>query len=192
MEPTSLSLLDRLQQQWCQDDWSRLVEIYEPFIRRFIKMDAHLSADEDDVCQEVMQKIISHLPRFQRSREGSFRCWLRTITVNEVNNYWRRKMRERHMSAGTERLAIDALADPANPLSDAWDREHCRHVLRKLQELIEPEFTPTTWRAFQLRVLDGRPTEEVADMLHISRNAVDIAKSRVLSRLRREAAGFLD
>jgi RNA polymerase sigma factor (sigma-70 family) len=192
MGPTSLSLLDRLQQRQHQEDWTRFVEIYEPFIRRFIRMAPALAADADDICQEVMRKIISHLSRFKRSREGSFRCWLKTITVNEVNAYWRRKVRERKVNAGTDNLIIESLADPKNSLSEEWDREHERHVLRRIQELIEPEFTRTTWRAFQLRVLDGRASDDVAGILQISRNAVDIAKSRVLARLRRESAGFLD
>lgn len=192
MRPTSLSLLDRLQQRAHHEDWARFVDIYEPFIRRFIRLDARSSADADDVCQEVMRKIISHLSRFRRSREGSFRCWLKTITVNEVNDYWRRKVRERKVNAGTDNLITESLTDPRNSLSDEWDREHGRHVLRRIQELIEPEFTRTTWRAFQLRVLEDRLPEDVAATLQISRNAVDIAKSRVLARLRREAAGFLD
>ncbi len=192
MGPTSLSLLDRLQQRPHHEDWARFVDVYEPFIRRFIRLDARLSADADDVCQEVMRKIISHLSRFQRGREGSFRCWLKTITVNEVNDYWRRKTRERIVNAGVDNLMVDALADPADSLSEEWDREHGRHVLRRLQELVEREFAPTTWRAFHLRVIEQRSSAEVAATLGISRNAVDIAKSRVLSRLRREAAGFLD
>jgi RNA polymerase sigma-70 factor (ECF subfamily) len=192
MEPTSLTLLDRLQQQRRPEDWTRFVELYEPFIRRFIRMDAKLAADADDVCQEVMRKIVSHLRQFERNREGSLRCWLKTITVNEVSAYWRQKLRKSTVGAPANDLMIESLSDPTNALSELWDREHGRHILRRLQELVEPEFTPLTWRAFQLRVLEERPSQEVASILQISRNAVDIAKSRVLARLRREAAGFLD
>jgi RNA polymerase sigma-70 factor, ECF subfamily len=192
MQPTSMTLLDRLKEQRGHEDWTRFIEIYEPFIRRFIRMDATLAADEDDVCQEVMRKIVSYLPRFQRAREGSFRTWLKTITINEVSGYWRQKMRQRNVGAGTTNLIIESLMDPTNPLSEEWDREHGQHILRRLQELVEPEFSPTTWRAFQLRVLEERPSDEVAAALQITRNAVDIAKSRVLARLRRESAGFLD
>jgi RNA polymerase sigma-70 factor, ECF subfamily len=192
MGPTSLSLLDRLQQQRRPEDWTRFIELYEPFIRRFIRMDARLAADADDVCQEVMRKIVSHLSHFQRSCEGSLLCWLKTVTVNEVSAYWRQKMRQRNVGGGTNNLLIESLMDPTNSLSEEWDREHGRHILRRLQELIEPEFSPATWRAFQLRVLEERPSDEVAATLQITRNAVDIAKSRVLARLRRESAGFLD
>jgi RNA polymerase sigma-70 factor (ECF subfamily) len=58
--------------------------------------------------------------------------------------------------------------------------------------LLEPEFEPTTWRAFRALVLEGRPTGEVAAELGITSNAVRIAKSRVLSRFRREAEGLIE
>jgi RNA polymerase sigma-70 factor (ECF subfamily) len=192
MQPTSLTLLDRLQRQRRPEDWTRFVELYEPFIRRFIRMDPKLAADADDVCQEVMRKIVLHLTHFERNREGSLRCWLRTITANEVSGYWRQKLRKGNASAPADDLLIESLADPNNALSEEWDREHGRHILSKLQELVAPEFSPVTWRAFELRVLEERSSTEVAELLQISRNAVDIAKSRVLARLRREAAGFLD
>jgi RNA polymerase sigma-70 factor (ECF subfamily) len=192
MELTSLSLLDRLQTNQSQQDWFRFVEVYEPFIRRFIRIDPRLAADVDDVCQEVMRKIISYLPRFERGRNGSFRTWLKTVTVNEVNSYWRRKFRDANRNSPMDALRIESLADPSNGLSKEWDREHGRHVLRRLQELVKSEFAPTTWRAFELRVIEERSSAEVAAVMGISRNAVDIAKSRVLARLRREAAGLLE
>lgn len=59
-------------------------------------------------------------------------------------------------------------------------------------ELIEPEFRPATWQAFRRVVLDGDKPAQVAAELGISENAVLLAKSRVLSRLRQEARGLLD
>src|SRR5262245_3535377 len=116
MEPTSQSLLDRLRQQPVQDDWTRLVALYQPFIERFIRLDAKLSADAEDICQEVLRKLVEHLPRFQRQRDGSFRAWLKTITVNEVNYFWRRRARERNVAGEQDRLLCEGLSDPSNEL----------------------------------------------------------------------------
>ena len=41
-------------------------------------------------------------------------------------------------------------------------------------------------------MLRGRPVEEVAAELGLTPNAVYVARSRVLKRLRRELAGLLD
>jgi RNA polymerase sigma-70 factor (ECF subfamily) len=192
MERTSVSLLNRLQQQAAPEDWARLVELYKPFIERFIRLDSALSADAEDICQEVLKRLVQHLPRFRRERDGSFRIWLKTITVNEVNGYWRRRLRRQGVYADAGSLLLSSLQDPRNELSQRWDREHNTHVLRRLQEQIEPDFAPMTWQAFRLRVYDEKSTDEAAAILGISKNAVDIAKSRVLARLRKETAGLVE
>jgi RNA polymerase sigma-70 factor, ECF subfamily len=65
-------------------------------------------------------------------------------------------------------------------------------VLDRLLELIEPEFEAATRQAFRRQVVDGVPAKAVAAELRMTVNAVLIAKSRVLSRLRREADGLVD
>ena len=77
-------------------------------------------------------------------------------------------------------------------LSQSWDEEHDRHVTKRLLALIRLEFQPATWRAFERQVQDGQPASEVAQELSLSVNAVLLAKSRVLKRLRENAAGLVD
>lgn len=192
MEPTSLSLLDRLQTAPQPEDWSRLVALYQPFIARYFRFDPLLAQDADDTCQEVMLKLVEHLPRFRRQRHGSFRAWLRTITVNEVNLYWRQRARRLGLQHTDGQTVLAELQDPRHEMSRLWDQEHGEYVVARLQELIEPEFSSTTWQAFRMRVHEERPTADVAAALGISKNAVDIAKSRVLNRLRQEAGVLLD
>jgi RNA polymerase sigma-70 factor (ECF subfamily) len=183
---TSASLLDRLQRRPDPQSWRRLLDVYEPFVRRFLRGPA-LQSDADDLVQDVLAVLVRELPRFRRQRCGSFRAWLRTITVNRVNE-WRRRHRAR--PAGASRL--DDLADPHSALSRLWDAEHDQHVARRLLELLEPEFTAHTWRAFRRQTLDGRSAAETAAELGMTVNAVLIAKSRVLRRFREEVAGLLD
>ena len=57
---------------------------------------------------------------------------------------------------------------------------------------LRDQLAPATWAAFVGTALDGRPASVVAAELAISVNAVHIARSRVMARLRREAEGFLD
>ena len=54
--------------------------------------------------------------------------------------------------------------------------------------MIRPEFELTTWEAFERTVVRAEPTAKVAEALGISTNAVLLAKSRVLRRLRAEKA----
>ena len=87
---------------------------------------------------------------------------------------------------------LDQLEDPASDLTRRWEREHDEHVLQRLLELIEREFQPATWLAFRRQVVDGVPARTVAAELGMTVNAVLIAKSRVLSQLRRNADGLVD
>ena len=77
-------------------------------------------------------------------------------------------------------------------LSRAWDEDHDRHVAQTLVESIRLEFRPETWRTFEATVRDGDSSADVAERLGISVNAVLIAKSRVLKRLRQKAEGLID
>ena len=54
------------------------------------------------------------------------------------------------------------------------------------------EFQPQTWNAFYELVIMGRMADDVAADLNMSSNAVYIAKSRVLSRLRAEFGDLID
>jgi RNA polymerase sigma-70 factor (ECF subfamily) len=58
--------------------------------------------------------------------------------------------------------------------------------------LIERDFQEVTWRAFRGVMLDGDTPAAVAARLGISVNAVLLAKSRILARLRQEGQGLLD
>src|SRR5579871_5987179 len=188
---TSFSLLERLRLSSDSAAWQRLVELYSPYIHSWLRRQSLQSADVEDLTQEVLRSVVAALPDFQHDlRRGAFRRWLRTITVNHLRSFWRVR-RPQTLTKDTEML-LDQLEDPASDLSLLWDEEHDRHVVRRLLGWIQGEFEPTTWRAFQLVVLEGRSAGEAAAELGISANAARIAKSRVLARLRQESDGLID
>lgn len=190
---TSVSLLERLRTQPDEASWQRLDDLYRPLIRRWLLCcDPALRHDVEDLVQEVMTVLVRELPRFQRARTGSFRRWLKTVTLNQLRAFWRAR-RSRPQALGELALSLLAqLEDPASDLSQQWDREHDQHVMQRLLELIEPEFKPNTWQVFRRVAQDGEKPAQVAAELGMTENAVLLAKSRVLSRLRQEAEGLLD
>lgn len=190
MSATSLSLLDRLRHAPSDADWDRLHAAYRPLIRGWVARVPGLDGEADDVVQEVLLVLVRELPRFERRRDGSFRTWLRRVTANRVREVWRQRGRRPH-AAATESF-LDQLADPAGGLSAEWDRDHDRHVFARLEEVIRPDFTAATWAAYRRFAVDGAPAERVAAELGLTRNAVVLAKSRVLRRLREEAGVLLD
>jgi RNA polymerase sigma-70 factor (ECF subfamily) len=191
--PTSKSLLVRAG-EGSDQAWRRLMELYQPLIARWVRPHVAQAADVEDVVQEVLTALVEELPHFAHNqRPGAFRAWLRTITVHRLRRYWEKRDGQRATTGDPKQQeALTQLADPASALSRSWDEEHDRYVTRTLLESIRLEFQPATWRAFQRQVQDACPAAEVAEELGLSVNAVLIAKSRVLKRLRDKAAGLVD
>jgi RNA polymerase sigma-70 factor (ECF subfamily) len=146
------------------------------------------------VVQDVLTTLVRELPHFVPNRRpGAFRSWLKAMTVHRLRASWQANR------AGTRGAGGDALLeqfrqleDPTSPLSRAWDDEHDRHVASALLVAIRLEFSAATWLAFERTSREGRPVAEVAAELGMTPNAVMIAKSRVLKRLRERAGGLLD
>lgn len=191
---TSISLLERLRLHSESADWNRLVELYTPLIRRWLLRQDVPAADADDLTQEVLGVVVRELVDFQHNqRLGAFRAWLRAITVNRLKGYWRGR-RHAPQSGGDSAAArqLEELEDPHSSLSQLWDQEHDQHILAQLMKRIEPEFPLAWWHAFRRHVVEGARASAVAKELGVSVNVVLLAKSRILRRLRQEAAGFVD
>lgn len=191
MDATPVSLLERLRRQSDESAWKRLFALYTPLVRRWLCQLGVPEADLDDLQQDVLGVVVRELPHFEHNAQrGAFRRWLRLIAVNRLRGYWRG--RKHAVDGPDDHPPLDELVDPASDLSRRWDQEHNEFVARRLLELLEPEFTPSTWQAFRRQVLDGLKAAAVADELGTTPNAVLIAKSRVLRRLRQEVQGLLD
>jgi RNA polymerase sigma-70 factor (ECF subfamily) len=187
MESTSISLLERLRQPDPGRAWERFVELYTPLLLNWARRHGLQHQDAADLVQEVFVVLVQKLPEFTYDRDKSFRNWLRTVLVNK----WRDRCRRQALptTAGEEILA--GVPDPDDP-DASWEVEHRRQLLRRTLELMRPQFTSTTWKACWEFAAEGRPAAAVAAELGISENAVYIAKSRVLRRLRQELEGLLD
>ena len=192
MSETSASLLDRLRQSDQPQAWHCLVDVYAPMIRRWLSRYGVREHDADDIMQEVLTVLIRRVPEFERERTGSFRRWLRTITVNCLRDYAKRHFK--HTATGGSEFAamVEQLADDQSGQSQIWEQEHQQHLIDWLLERIRPEFQETTWLAFHSVAIEGKPAKVVAEQCGITTNAVFIAKSRVLSRLRQEGAGLIE
>jgi RNA polymerase sigma-70 factor (ECF subfamily) len=191
VDATSRSLLERLQGGAAAGDWDRLAAIYRPWVVGWGCRHGLTEADADDLAQEVLVVVLRELAFFRHNgRAGAFRGWLRGITAHRLQQLVRsRKYRPALVGSGGDAMAD--LEDPSGRLSAVWDAEHDRYVVGRLLALIEPDFQPTTWQAFRLVMLEGEKPAAAAARLGLSVNAVLLAKSRVLSRLRQEVEGLI-
>jgi RNA polymerase sigma-70 factor (ECF subfamily) len=170
------------------------VDLYTPLIRGWLRRHLLPEVDADDLIQEVLTVVVRELASFRHNgRAGAFRSWLRAVTVYRLRDFWRaRRYRPEATGASDFLDKLAQLEDPDSGLSRLWDDEHDRHVIRHLLDVVRPGFERITWQAFEGVMLRGEPSAVVARRLGISVNAVLLAKSRVLARLRRDARGLVD
>jgi RNA polymerase sigma-70 factor (ECF subfamily) len=147
-----------------------------------------LSADDAaDLVQEVLVLLVQKLPEFNYDPQRSFRGWLRTV----MQNKWRDSRRLRRIPTAEENVDGFAEADDDSGASVLEEAEYQQYVVKQALELMQAEFQPATWKACWEYMIVGKPAEDVGKELGLTVNAVYLAKSRVLSRLREELAGLL-
>jgi RNA polymerase sigma-70 factor, ECF subfamily len=173
---TSLSLLDRLKVAPPDaSDWIRLQGIYLPLIERWLARVPGLGDESADLAQEVLIVVFRQIRRFDRRREGSFRAWLRQVTVNKVRRHRTKRRRRPAVGLPDADSFLERLSDPDDELAREWDRDHDRHVAQKLLAAVQRDFSPTTWNAFLRFGIDGVPAARVAEELGLSEDAVILA-----------------
>jgi len=185
MNTTSVSLLQRLRRPNEPGAWERFVQLYTPLIYHWARRSGLQDSDAADLLQDVFVILLRKLPEFDYSRDGSFRAWLRTVSMN----VWRTRLRRRSVPTDPG-VSPDGVAAP-DGVAELAEAEYREHLVRRALELLRTDFEPTTWRAFWECVVNDRPTAEVAAESGLSAGAVRTAKCRVLARLRQELDGLL-
>ena len=190
---TSVSLLERLTDQPADADWRRLLDLYQPMLRAWLARAGVATSDSDDLIQEVLLVVFREVGGFERRGPGAFRAWLRTILVHRTRDCFRsQKYRPTATGDSDFQRQLDELESPDSALSKEWDRDHDRHVAARAMKIVQQDFAPATWQAFRRLVLEGASATVVAAETGLSVNAVLLARSRVLKRLRTELSGFVE
>lgn len=191
---TSISLLERLRDRNDRVAWQDFHDLYAPLVRSWLISKGVQSANADDLLQEIWQVALAELPAFNHNgHTGALRAWLRRVLSNRLREFWRKERRQ--PSADESKLFAnigDQLADPQSDLSQAWDLEYRRSICAGLLRQIEDEFEEKTVMSFRRVAIDNVKAAVVAAELGVTANAVRIAQSRVMRRLRQLGQGMLD
>lgn len=178
---TSLSLLSGLRAR-DPEAWNRLVHLYGPLVLGWCRRHNLQQADASDIAQEVFRTVLLRIADFHKNSEhAEFRAWLRAIFRNKLGDLWRRMAAQPQAEGGMAPGRFDELAEDD---SDDDDSGESTALFRRAFDLIRGEFEETSWQAFWLVVCENRKPADVALELRVSLNAVYVAKSRVLRRLR--------
>jgi RNA polymerase sigma-70 factor (ECF subfamily) len=185
MNSTPVSLLERLRIAGEKQAWDRFVELYTPYLYCWARRQGLQESDAADLVQEVFLLLMRKLPEFSYDRQGSFRQWLRTLTLNK----WRELRRKKAPALADFDLADVPIDDPRAELEDA---EYKQHILRHCLHVMRGQFPASTWQLFDEYVLQEQDPQEIARRRSVTPGTVYAAKSKVLTRLREELDGLVE
>jgi RNA polymerase sigma-70 factor (ECF subfamily) len=187
MHTTPASLLVRLRDPGqSAEAWARFVDLYGPILFSWARRRLR-EEDARDVVQDIYLRLLEKLPEFTYEPGKRFRGWLYTITRHCLSDRLRRLGR---LPAGGP-VGLENVQGP-DLLGELDEDEYLRALARRALQLMQADFEPTTWQACWQLVVEGKTGAAVAAELGVSENAVYLARSRVLRRLRQELAGLFD
>ncbi|MBF7730769.1 RNA polymerase sigma factor SigX [Pseudomonas sp. N040] len=152
---------------------------YEELMRRYQRTLFNVCArylnnerDADDVCQEVMLKVLYGLKNFEG--KSKFKTWLYSITYNECITQYRKDRRKRRLADALALEPLDEVSDEHAPKAegqgglDRW----LVHV------------NPIDREILVLRFVAELEFQEIADIMHMGLSATKMRYKRALDRLR--------
>jgi RNA polymerase sigma-70 factor (ECF subfamily) len=154
-----------------------------PALERFIARLVGSRADVEDLMQDTLVTAIAAFPRFRG--DAPVRSWLFGIAVNVVR---------RHLRSPAQRrlVPLDLVPAPAEPVDPAVPPDGILDGRRRVDRIIAhlSALGPERRIAFILHVVEGRPIEEVAQIVGASRMAVKSrifwARRELMARVRRD------
>lgn len=128
--------------------------------------------DADDVCQEVMLKVLYGLKNFEG--KSKFKTWLYSITYNECITQYRKDRRKRRLA--------DALA--LEPLDEASEDYAPKPEGQGGLDRWLVHVNPIDREILVLRFVAELEFQEIADIMHMGLSATKMRYKRALDRLR--------
>lgn len=190
---TSSSLLQRAKLNQ-QDAWERLVSLYMPLVFEWCRYWGLQSEDAQNVGQETFTAVARKLGKFRRDRKGdTFRGWLRTIAHNKYRDHLRSIQKQPNGIGGSDgqKMFQQASFNEADETEESAHAE-TKQLYRRAVEFIRNDFSERDWQAFLQVVMLEKRSVDVATDLNMTTNAVYLAKSRILRRVREEFGDLID
>ena len=128
--------------------------------------------DADDVCQEVMLKVLYGLKNFEG--KSKFKTWLYSITYNECITQYRKERRKRRL--------MDALS--LDPLEEASEEKAPKPEEKGGLDKWLVHVNPIDREILVLRFVAELEFQEIADIMHMGLSATKMRYKRALDRLR--------
>lgn len=171
--------------------WETLADQFRGAIVDFARRLGLRADAAEDVAQETLAAFADgyRKGKYERDR-GRLSSWLFGIADRQARNRQRKEARRRDQ--GIAATGFWAEIPDARSTRATWDSSWEAMVLERCLSQVRREFQPNTLQAFERVTLQAESPAEVAAALGISRNAVFVARHRVLKRLRALHTEFED
>jgi RNA polymerase sigma factor (sigma-70 family) len=189
---TQATLLERIRDGDAVMAWDEFFQRYGRLIYAAARNRGCREHTAEEIVQEVMLTVFKHRDVFHYDpQRGRFRDWLRTVVRHAVAEH-RRSPAQRVRARGGD--SEDGFPEPPDEQTPdrAWEAAFEQALLAALLEVVRREVTPETYQAFELITLKEVSGRQVAKLTGLSRNAVYLARRRVLQRLRELGASYRD
>jgi RNA polymerase sigma-70 factor (ECF subfamily) len=182
---TTTQVLEELQSSNDAPAWQRFCGHFHTVVVNFAKHMGLSVPDAEDAAQETMLAFVKAFRDGKYNRDkGHLSDWLFGIAKHVIRNFRKRRPLEPLMADKTTGTSFWDMVQDDHNIKLSWETEWRHMVLAKCFEQVRKEFDPKVFKAFELYALTQTAADKVAQQLEMSRNAVYIAKCRVLSRLR--------
>jgi len=153
---------------------------YEELMRRYQRTLFNVCArylgnerDADDVCQEVMLKVLHGLKQFEG--KAKFKTWLYSITYNECITQYRKEKRKRRL---LDALSLDDQDEAIEPEPIAGEAPGLNALLSHVN--------PIDREILVLRFVAELELQEIADIMRMGLSATKMRYKRALEKLRNQ------
>ena len=164
-----------------QSAWREFFERYAPAVFRVGRLRGLDEADADDVVQQVMLAVSTHIGGFSYDRDrGKFRQWVRRIAESKIADHFRASRRTTQPSE-----LLDTQPDDRPTPEEAWEQEWRLQDMLYCLDLVADDISPRRMQAFKMYVLEGQPTTEIAQHLGMTPGYVYVTRYHVLGMVRR-------
>lgn len=182
---TRASLLDRLRDAEDPLAWREFFDRYARAMYAFARSVGCRDHTAEEVVQDAMLQVFQSrlVFRYDPAR-GRFRNWLLTVVRQKA------ALRRRQDARAPAAAPLAEAADPPAETEAIWETAFENALLVALLETVRKEVEPSTYQAFELTALHGMSASRAGRFTGLSRNAVYLARKRVLRRLRELGATY--
>ena len=162
-----------------QRELFNVTRAYEELMRRYQRTLYSVCArylgserDADDVCQEIMLKVLYGLKKFEG--KSKFKTWLYSITYNECTTQYRKERRKRRLQDALNLNPLEEASDETTPEINE-DNSLDRWLL---------DVNPIDKEIIILRFVAELEFQEIANIMHLGLSATKMRYKRAIDKLK--------